>query len=383
MEFLMDDDTYHDDTRTCRWDITDNDSDEECQHELITNGYCNFCGLMMQECLLLTDEIITDPDKGTRKKEYTNEILVNMIGHLDIPKNVKKILLDYVTKNPSKIRGNIETIKKVLCYYSYILILAPMMVECSFFRFFEFCGMNKRNIKKIIEHIKNIKGLTNVYNISYIHPITLIKEFLYVMNLRIDNSLENVPIKYTVPIGHKDIIMFASYLFTRNQERKREYKNKLIKYSQTGDETELDEFIEDEYLNEKERKEMHINRYNIFSKDMSESEFDEKIAKMCPDEYLTDNPHRLAACILSNILLFSISDLDEVEKDNTILKKKMSKVAGRIYTQQDIIKYFSISASALNTLISKYGIRIKNNRSKKIAKDVHSEMFHTDSIHEK
>lgn len=369
---LFNDDMYHNDEECESGDENDDGEDTSpCEHELLIEGYCALCGVQVRECLILNDEIITDSDKLNKRKEFSNENLLNVVSQLQIPKECRGILTDYISKNPIKIRGNSETVMKVLCYYSYKLLLVPMVIECSFFRFFEFCGINKRSSKKVIKYIRSIQETTggmDLYNISFIHPIALIKEFLYIMWSRENKELEPVPLKYIVPPGHKDIIMFAVYLFSTDVEMKKDLKIKLIKNSLRKDietlETELDDFVEMEYQKEYERRMFHNSRRNNLS--IESPDFDELVEKMYPDEYMVENPHRLAACILYNVLMISMSNLAELNKtNNTILKRNITKIPKRIYNEKDVVEYFGTGDTTIKSLMSKYGIRIKNNVSKK------------------
>lgn len=363
------DDMYHNDEEYESADEGEDEGAAACEHELLIEGYCALCGVQVRECLILNDEIITDSDKLNKRKEFSNENLLNVVSQLQIPKECRGILTDYISKNPIKIRGNSETVMKVLCYYSYKLLLVPMIIECSFFRFFEFCGINKRSSKKVIKYIRSIQETTggDLYNISFIHPIALIKEFLYIIWMRENKELEPVPLKYKVPPGHKDIIMFAAYLFSTDMEIKKELKIRLIKNSLRKNdeilEAELDEFVENEYQREYERRLFHNGRKDSLT---DSPNLDELIEKMYPDEYMVENPHRLAACILYNVLMISMSNLSELSSsNNTILKRHITKIPKRMYNEKDVVEYFGTGDTTIKSLISKYGIRIKNNISKK------------------
>ena len=354
------------------------DSDDECvfakknkpcEHIVIINGACEFCGVEINSnCSFVNDDIVS-MNGPKNKKIISNINLMNAADDLPMPIEAKAVLLKYIQRFPVQAKGNNSTTFKMLCVYGYKTLLSPGIIECSPNRFFIICGIAKSSVKKVMLYIKQMRNgsvLQCVTN-SYIHPMVYIKEFLYTKwlsiakNTIVENEHEEpwyrdldivrekciIPLRYDIPPGHYDIFMFMLLILSPPKVKADMMNSDILEEVMTlirsGDDALMAARLEKK---EAELKDPTLNM-----------NFDH--------EYMIDKPQRLAACVLYNVLLFSIDKLDTMDEYGHLLKREAGVADPRMYSIQDISEYFKISVSVLDTLVTKNGVRVLHNKKKK------------------
>lgn len=390
---FFDDDYEHGDD----YDMADNftltgdnrDSTANCEHEIICDGHCEFCGIQINDkCGFVNDDI--SMDNGTKvKKTINNESLLNGAINLSIPIVAKDAIIKHIRMYPIHAKGSEDTTKKLLCVYGFKMCILTGMIECTPTRFFNICGIEPRKTKKIMTYIESLSNgkVLKCGTESYISPLIYIKEFLYVMWLKLVRGVhisanntepwlqdieairnkDIVPVKYEVPPGHKDILLFAASLMEKNENKRASMRNKLYTLSNGQDLESNDEYYDNFIAGTEAREAARIERLNNRTIDASfkiedyDDESDDEY-----HSYFMDTPQRAAAMILANVLLFSMKNINFVNDRDIILKRDAGEgnIEKRLYTLRDVVEYFSITETALNTLITKIGVRRMNNRTK-------------------
>lgn len=333
---------------------------KNCPHDIIVDSHCQLCGIEIFGRCSIVNEDLNSFDAPKAKRIISNDVIIAAAQELPLDSKTKGVLISNIESHCIQLKNNKDATTKLLCVYGFQFCIQSGLIECTPDRFFEICGVKKKSSKVFKDIIKILsKGIINSDTVSYIHPITYIKEFLYVMwtkkakmlelndddeipvwyeNLNDVKGLPLIPQRYICPPEHEDIIMFCEFLLSRRKV--------MVSNLTDAEKVDLLAGISHHFTNG----------------DSNTVDVDEYIKDY---DYMFKLPQRIAAATLYNVLTFSLDNLMDVDECNKILKVECGEPAQRLYTAQDVRDYYHISDSALNNLIKKMGVRCMSNRNKK------------------